>query len=68
MKYTYPTLKIRNFGIEDKEVGSSSIWLLKRFKISKLIRLATAGGTTVKENNVLHNLVIILMVNLYSSF
>lgn len=38
------TLRIRNFGIEDNETGSSSIWLLATFRISKLMRLAIPGG------------------------
>lgn len=33
--------------MEDKESGSSSMWLLQRFKISKLTKFAKPGGTTV---------------------
>ena len=36
-----------NFGMEDNDVGNSSTWLLARFRISKLLRLASAGGTVV---------------------
>lgn len=38
------TFRILNFGIEDSDTGSSSIWLLAKFKISKLMRLAIPGG------------------------
>lgn len=40
--------KMRSFGIDDKDRGSSSIWLLARFRISKLVRLAKPGGTAIK--------------------
>ena len=43
---SYPKLRMRSLGIEDNDVGNSSTALLKRFKISKLVRLAKAGGTT----------------------
>lgn len=36
---------MRSFGSEDKLSGSSSMWLLARFRISKFIRLARAAGT-----------------------
>jgi hypothetical protein len=51
---------MRNFGMEDKEVGSSSIWLLKRFKISKLIRFARPGGTTEKQT--VDSIIIIIII------
>lgn len=41
---TYPTFKILNFGIWDSETGNSEMWLLNRFKISKLTRFAKPGG------------------------
>lgn len=40
------TLKILSLGNEDRLTGSSSIWLLARFNISKFIKLAKAAGTT----------------------
>lgn len=39
------------------DVGSSSMMLLKRFKISRLIRLAMAAGTLVRRLCVSVNLV-----------
>lgn len=39
---------MRSFGIDDKDRGSSSIWLLARFRISRLVRLAKPGGTAIK--------------------
>jgi hypothetical protein len=38
--------KIRSFGIDESDSGSSSSLLLDKFKISKLFRLAIAGGNT----------------------
>lgn len=38
------TFRILSLGIEDNDTGSSSIWLLAKFNISKLIRLAIPGG------------------------
>lgn len=43
---TYPTFKIRNFGIEERETGSSSIWLLNKFNISNWVKFAIPGGTS----------------------
>lgn len=42
-------LRILSFGIDDSERGSSSSWLLDRFKISRLIRFAMPGGTTTAK-------------------
>jgi len=46
---TNPAFKILNFGICDREIGSSVMWLLKRFRISRLTRFARPGGTTVSK-------------------
>lgn len=48
----YPKFNILSFGIEDKDVGSSSTLLLQRFKISKLLRLANPGGTSKIKNTI----------------
>jgi hypothetical protein len=37
---------IRSFGIDESDSGSSSKWLFDKFKISKLFKLAIAGGKT----------------------
>lgn len=50
---THPTFKIRSLVIEDNDVGNSSIWLLKKFRISKFTRFARPGGTT--ENHKITN-------------
>lgn len=42
-------LRIRSFGIDDSDSGNSSKWLFDRFKISKLLRLAIAGGNTKRK-------------------
>lgn len=39
-------LRILNFGIDESDSGSSSRWLLDKFRISKLVRFAIAGGNT----------------------
>ena len=39
-------LRILSFGIDESDKGSSSKWLLDKFKISKLTRFAIAGGNT----------------------
>jgi hypothetical protein len=44
--FIHPKFKIRSFGIEDKDVGSSSTWLLNKLRISKFVKLAKAGVTT----------------------
>lgn len=36
--------KMRNFGIDEIDTGSSSTWLLAKFKISKFVKLAMPGG------------------------
>ena len=40
-------LSILSFGIPERETGTSSRQLLKRFRISRFSRLATAGGNSV---------------------
>lgn len=47
--YTDPTFKILNFGICDRDIGSSVMQLLKRFNISRLTRLARPGGTATSK-------------------
>ena len=42
----YAKFNILSFGIEEREVGNSSIILLQRFNISKFVRLAKPGGTS----------------------
>lgn len=42
----YAKFNILSFGIEERDVGSSSTMLLQRFKISKFVRLAKPGGTS----------------------
>lgn len=39
------TLSMRSFGIDDNDTGKSTIWLLDKFNISKLMRFAMPGGT-----------------------
>lgn len=46
----YAKFNIRSFGIDERDVGSSSIMLLQRFNISKLVRLAKPGGTSKNKN------------------
>ena len=46
-------LRILSFGIDDSDKGSSSKWLLDKFKISRLTRLAIPGGNT--KNSVKFN-------------
>ena len=41
---THPKLRMRSLGSDDSEVGSSSMWLLKRLRISRLTRSARLGG------------------------
>lgn len=43
--WTYPKFKILSFGRDESEVGSSSNWLLNKFRISRLDRFAKPGGT-----------------------
>lgn len=38
------TFSILSFGIEDIDIGNSSMWLFAKFNISKLVRLAIPGG------------------------
>lgn len=42
-------LRILSFGIDDKDKGSSSKWLLDKFKISRLLRFAIKAGNTKKS-------------------
>lgn len=44
-------LRILSFGIDDNDKGSSSKWLLDKFKISKLLRFAIAAGNTKNSIN-----------------
>lgn len=46
---TYPTFKIFNLDIEEREVGSSSRWLLNKLSISRLDRFAIDAGRAGKE-------------------
>lgn len=43
-------LRILSFGIAESDKGSSSKWLLDKFKISKLCKLAIAGGNTKSKH------------------
>lgn len=40
--------KILNFGMEERDNGSSSMKLLAKFSISRLVKLAKPGGTAKK--------------------
>lgn len=45
-------LSILNLGSDERERGSSSMWLFVRFRISRLIKLANPGGmATIKQPN-----------------
>lgn len=40
------TFKIRSFGMDEMELGTSSSKLFERFKISKFVKFAMLGGRT----------------------
>lgn len=42
-------LRIRSFGIDESDSGNSSKWLFERFKISRLLKFAIAGGNTKRR-------------------
>lgn len=48
-------LRILNFGIDESDSGSSSRWLLDKFRISKLIKFAIPGGNTKNRQKLFSN-------------
>lgn len=57
--------RIRNFGIDESETGSSSMWLLVKFNISKFVKLAMPGGIATFQKctyNYLSNFTVFFLV------
>lgn len=44
-------LRILSFGIDERDSGNSSRWLLDKFRISKFTKFAICGGNTKNERN-----------------
>lgn len=61
-------LRILNFGIDESDSGRSSKWLLDKFRISKLIKLAIPGGNTKNRQKLFSQLLNLMEAATYPIF